>query len=55
MVQTRGNNMDLAIVVKYKMAFLLAKRNLQYLKPQLNCPEACENSNEIGKGLSIKN
>lgn len=54
-VRTSGNNMDLARVVKYEIAFPLAKSNLQYLKPQFNCPEACEGSNEIGKGLSIKN
>ena len=54
-VQASGNNMDLATVVKYEIAFPLAKNNLQYLKPQFNCPEACEDSNEIGKGLSIKN
>ena len=42
-VQTSGNNMDLATVIKYEIAFLSAKSNLQYLKPQFNCPEACEN------------
>lgn len=54
-VWTSGNSMDLATAVKQEIAFLLAKRNPQYLKPQFNCPEACENSNEIGKGLPIKN
>lgn len=33
-VQTSGNNMDLARVVKYEIAFPMAKSNLQYLKPQ---------------------
>ena len=53
--QTSSNNMNLATAVKYEIAFRLAKSNLQYLKPQFNCPEACEKSNEIGKGLPLKN
>lgn len=53
-VQTSSNNMDLATVVKYKVAFLLAKSNLLYLEPQFNCPEPCESTNDLAKGPPIK-
>lgn len=54
LVQTSSNNLDLGTVVKYKIAFLSAKSNLLYLKPQFYCPEPCESTNDIAKGLPIK-